>query len=191
MPNPLQVPGAKRTLFLALTMSFIGFVGVTTSITNLLPAHGEAVHSDPSLPPEVQQAVQTVIETFDRAPIHQGVSVANLLASALLLVASFALTGRTRTAMWWVTQALVANALYALAAGAGNAYLVHVHRDTLLALFRAVAVAQSTPLDGIEAIPPFLMLSTIAFYTFFAGIYLLLLRAARREDVRRFVAREV
>lgn len=178
-------------MVIAIAMSVLGLVGVTTSLSDLVPAPPPPMSTDPSVSIDVQNAARALMEALDGSSIHHALSVANLLVSALLLLASFALTGRTRNAIWWATQALTANALYTLAAGAGNAYLFHAKGELLLALFRAVAVAQSSPLDGIEIVLPFTIACTLVFGTLGAAIYLVLLRFARQKDVRRFVAREV
>lgn len=196
MSSPFSAPGAKLTLFVALTMTMLGFVGLSTSFTMLTTSVDELVRSSPTAPVEVAAASEALWRAFLASPLHRALSVANLLASALLLVASFLMTGRTRSAPWWAGQALWANAAYSLAAGAVNVYLLQAHRPALLALVEAILKAESTmpdplPTSGVEGIPLTMVVITVFAYTLVAGLYLLLLRATKREDVRRFVSREV
>lgn len=195
MSSPFGVPGAKATLALAVLMSVIGIWGVSRSLTQLTSAPGGYEATDPSAPPEVAEAGRAFFEPFLESPVSRAVSVANLLASALLLLASFTLTGRARSALFWTTQALWANAAYSLAAAAGNIYLFRAHGAELARFFEAMLRAQPSP-----APPPppelaagvpwlFIALSAIAG-ALLAALYLGMLRVARRETVQKFVRRE-
>lgn len=196
MPSPFSVPGAKLTLVLALVMTMMGFVGISSSYTALTSDINELVRPDPSAPVEVAEAGEAFLRAFLSSPLRRAVAVANMLASALLLIASFRLTARAASAPWWAAQALWANAVYSLAAGGINAYLVQAHRPQLLELLRAILAAQAAtgdpvPTEGVEGMPLLIVVVTIFMHAVFAGLYVLLLRLTRREDVRRFVAREV
>ncbi len=195
MASPFDVPGAKRTLVLALAMSFIGFAGVVGSVVELWPS----LRGDPSIvssaPPELLEAAEGVRESFEHSAIHHGLSVANLLVSALLLIGSFAVTGRVRSGIWWAKQALGANLAYTLAWAVGNTYFYYANRDQLMAYWRVWVATQELPAEGLDAVPPGAIALSSSCTVFvgaliLAAIYFLLLRTARREDVRRFVTRE-
>lgn len=191
MSSPLEIPGAKRTLFVALVMTFIGFVGLTLSMRALGAGPDQLAQANPSATPELQAAWLAFAEALMDSPVRHALAVANLLASGLLLVASFSLTGRARGAIWWTTQALVANLAYTLGWIAGNAYLVQANRAQLLELARLVMEAQSAPTDGVEGVPAVFVAVMVGLGTIPVLVYLGLWRMTRREDVRRFVAREV
>lgn len=196
MPSPFSVPGAKLTLVVALAMTMLGFVGVSGSISALTTGVDQMVQPDPSLPVEVAEASEAFLRAFLSSPLRRALAVANLLASGLLLIASFLMTSRARSAPWWAAQALWANALYSLAAGALNAYVVQEHRPQLLEMVRAMLAAQAAAGDPVppgaaEGVPVAIVVFTIFMYAVLAGLYVLLLRVTKREDVRRFVAREV
>lgn len=195
MSSPFGVPGAKATLALAVLMSVTGIWGVSRSLTQLTSAPGEYEATDPSASPEVAEAGRAFFEPFLESPVSRAVSVANLLASALLLVASFTLTGRARSALFWTTQALWANAAYSLAAAAANIYLFRAHGAELARFFEAMLRAQPSPgpppppelAAGVPWL--FIALSAIAG-ALLAALYLGMLRVARRETVQKFVRRE-
>ena len=195
MSSPFGVPGAKATLALAVLMSVTGIWGVSRSLTQLTSAPGEYEATDPSASPEVAEAGRAFFEPFLESPVSRAVSVANLLASALLLVASFTLTGRARSALFWTTQALWANAAYSLAAAAANIYLFRAHGAELARFFEAMLRAQPSPgpppppelAAGVPWL--FIALSAIAG-ALLAALYLGMLRVARRETVQKFVRRK-
>jgi hypothetical protein len=194
--SPFSIPGAKLTLVVALAMTMMGFIGVSLSFSALTSNVDELVRPDPSAPAAVAEAGEAFLRAFLSSPLRRAMLVANLLASGLLLIASFMLTSRARSAPWWAAQALWANAVYSLAAGASNVYLVQAYRPQLLELLRAILAAQAAqgdavPTGGAEGMPLLIVALTIFMHAVFAGLYVLLLRMTRREDVRRFVAREV
>lgn len=196
MTSPFSVPGAKATLLLAVTMTLIGFVGISSSVSGLTTSASELAAPDPSAPPEVAAAASAFVEAFLGSPVRKAMSVANLLASALLLIASFCMTGRARSALWWTGQALWTNVGYSLAAAVGNIYLVHTHRAELLALVEAMITAQQAageplPADGAQGVPILFMAMSAMAGALLAAIYLGMLRVARRETVQKFVRREV
>jgi hypothetical protein len=193
--SPFRVPGAKLTLFVALMMTMIGFAGVFGSISALTSSI-DIAYADSATPPEVAAASEAFMRAFLSSPLRRAVAVANLLASGLLVVASFLLTSRSPSAPWWVAQALWANAAYSIGAGAANVYLVQVHRPELMEFLHAALEAQAVagepvPASGVDGMPQLIVLFTIGWHVLLAGLYVLLLRLTRRDDVRRFIAREV
>jgi len=194
--SPFSVPGAKLTLVVALAMTMLGFIGISGSISALTSNVDQLVRPDPAAPAHVAEAGEAFLRAFLTSPLRRAMNVANLLASGLLLIASFLLTSRSRSAPWWAAQALWANAIYSLGAGAINVYLVQAYRLELLELVHAILAAQAAqgepvPTEGAEGLPLLIVAFTIFMHAVFAGLYVLLLRVTRREDVRRFVAREV
>src|SRR5690606_40246385 len=93
----------------------------------------------------------------------------------------------------WTGQALWANAAYSLGAGAANAYLVQRHARELIRAFEAMAAMDpaSPPLPpgAADGMPLLVSVAVLVYGAFLAGLYLIMLRVARRESVQRFVQR--
>ncbi|HEY8431949.1 MAG TPA: hypothetical protein VIL20_26410 [Sandaracinaceae bacterium] len=189
MSSPFSVPGAKPTLALALTMTLFGIVGVSSSLNALTASPSEVAVAGPGVAPELTEVTAAIA----REPLWRAVGVANLLVSGLLLVASFLMTGRARSALWWTGQALWANAAYSLGAGAANAYLVHVHAGELIRAVEAMAAMDpaSPPLPpgAADGMPLLASVAALVYGAFLAGLYLVMLRVARADAVQRFVQR--
>lgn len=194
--SPLRAPGAKLTLLVGLTMTFLGFVGVSRSLGALTTSPSAMVGTNADA--DVNEAAVALMEALVAAPLWRGLAVANLLVSALLVIASFLLTARARSAPWWAKQALWANAGFSVAAAAIHAYLIETHRGALMAALEAAtqaqAAAQGVPPLGSETLEG-LRWAAVAMitsvYLGMAALYVGLFLLTRREDVHRFVQREV
>jgi hypothetical protein len=193
--SPLSAPGAKLTLFVGLTMSFVGFVGVSRSMgaltagaAELAPAGGIAA---------VDRAAVALMEALIAAPLWRVLSIANLLASGLLIVASLFMTARAKAAPWWAAQALLGNVGYSLVSAVAQPYLLEAHRPMVMAALEAAAEAQS----AAQGVPPLgtqtleglwwtFLGVTVLVYLLMAAFYFGLFRLTRRKDVLSFVQRE-
>ena len=175
--KPLPVPGARATLLLSLTMSFVGVSGVvqayavvTATSEQLAPLTAEE-----EVAPWNRFAVATLTD-----PVMRGVQVGNLLASALLIIAAVLLTSRRHTALWWTRQALIANALYTLADAAATIHFATLHPEL---------IEQILPQEGLDD-PPMLLIFGVT-KSFIAALvlafYALLYRASRRADIKAFL----
>lgn len=187
--SPFSAPGAKLTLVVGLTMTFLGFVGVQQGI-GILTTHASELTA-PAVSPdaEVTAAMTALMQGMATAPLFRALGVANLLASALLIVASLLLTSRARSAFWWATQALWANAAYSLGAAGIHLYLLAVPLWPLVGnLAEALARVPEAPVEPIRV--AYVVASTLP-HLLLAGLYVGLLRLTKREDVHRFVMREV
>ena len=190
--GPLRVPGAKATLLLSLGMTMLGFWGALGSAYQLSgqvppPASGQEVS------PEVAAQIDRIAEEVRASHLDEGAAVANLLASALLIIGSLLLSARRATALWWTGHALLANILYTI--GVTGVQLMQLQQFG--SPFVLLAIAQQGPLpEGVtEADLASVMISLAGGFIVLVGLaligaYLLLARLARREDVGRFVRRE-
>lgn len=187
------------TLVVALAMTTLGFVGLHKSIVALGSDAQALMQPHPSLPAAARETHEALMRTLSASPLRRALPIANLLASALLAIGSFAMTARVRSAPWWATQALWANTIYTLAAGAMDVSFALANRsaliEILLAIHEAQAAAEANALEGdptaVLSVVFVLALGAVGVvYVGLAGIYVLLLRAINREDVRRFVTRE-
>ena len=190
--GPFRHQGARAVLILSTTMTVLGLVGVFAGYTGIQPAPERAHVQTVDVDPEVAEANEDLLTALLRSPIRQGLSVANLLVSALLVIGSFLLTARRRSALWWTRQALLANILYSLAEIPARIALTV---ELSPALRRLALLAQTDPPPGapVDA----LATGTIwawgggqAFLSLlFCGLYIFLLRFSRRAEVESFVMR--
>lgn len=193
MSGPLSVPGAKATLFLSLTMTMVGMSGLILSVHLLtmpfVPAAMTGV--DPALGP----AMDALSQAIARSTIPEAVLSANVLLSALLVIASFLLTARRASALWWTRQALIAKLLYALGSAAAWFALVAAVRPELAAYHLATmpeAGPDAPRPEEVVAMVPVMWGCVFTFAALFGlAFYFVLLRVSRREDVRAFVERRV
>lgn len=193
MSGPLSVPGAKATLFLSLTMTMVGMTGLILSVhlltMPLVPAASTGV--DPSIAP----AWDGLTRAIARSTIPEAVLTANILLSALLVIASFLLTARRATALWWTRQALVAKLLYVLGSAAAWFALSSAVRPELAAYHLAAMPEQGPeaprPEEVLAMVPVMWGCLFVLLALFGLAFYFVLLRVSRREDVRAFVERRV
>jgi hypothetical protein len=181
-------------------MGFVGLLGVSQALGGLSIRTGELTPMALSTDADFNAAMAAFQEALHTAPLARALAVANLLLSLLLVVASLRLAARAPTAFWWSKQALWANALYSLAGVCVHWYLFQSH-PPLIEASEALAAAQvrlagdaslasaaDSPPRAVAALP---LLGMTAAQSLLAAVYLGLLRLTRREDVRRFVLREV
>lgn len=178
------MPGARATLFLSLAMSLLGIGGVIGAygVLTIPPSEMEPVE----LVPGTGDATQALFVAMASSPVMKGLQVANLLASALLVVASVLLTIRRETAIWWARQAILANVLYTLGHAAGTIWFGHANP----ALIEAIFAQSGQPLP--EDAPTLLAyaVGTSCGTLMMLGVYLIMMRVSGRADVRSFVGRE-
>jgi hypothetical protein len=195
--SPLGVPGAKLTLFAGGVMSLVGIVGVSQGLAGLVVDPSELSAMAVSPDADFNAALTAVQRALLTGRVAKALSVANLILSALLVVASVRLTTRAPTAFWWAKQALWSNAAYCSAAIVGYAYLFESY-PPLVEAVDALAAANvrlaSSPPGASEVDPRVFriaaLLGTTAHQPLLAAAYLGLLRLLRRDDVKRFVLRE-
>ncbi len=191
-PRPLSLPGAKLTLALSLTMTLVGFFGLSGSLSALTSSGDELAEG-------VVTPIQAPMLELSRAavdsPMRKALAVGNLLASGLLLVASFLLTARSGSGLWWARQACYANLLYSLASAVVGVLFIQKERALFMAVIQAqtleAASESGVPPPDLSVLLPIFMAAAILFALFMCAIYGGMLRISRREDVRRFVQREV
>lgn len=194
MSGPFSAPGAKLTLAISLAMSVLGITGVANGVA-FLRAQPEQDVVQPDVPPEAAEAAGELANMVIGSPALKASAVGNLLASALLVLASFLLTARRPSALWWAQQALVANVLYTLGSVGATLWFLQSNADQIGDIMQRVAAAQSA--EGGEAAASTQSPSALALASVLAcvgaltlGVYLLLLKGIRREDVRSFVEAE-
>lgn len=190
-----SVKGAKPALLLSIAMTFLSFNGIAFSYGQLnAPA---APDQDITAPPTSEQAAtEQLYAAISAAPVARGLAVANLLASALLLVGSLMITARNRSAHWWVSQALLANLAYSLAATVGAVYIVSGLRPEIEALMTLTAARQQAA-QGAPTAAEVAQMAEMGPWVFGAMtllaclalvcLYLVLIRVSRRADVREFL----
>lgn len=187
--GPLSVPGAKATLVLSVTLSILGLGGVMWSWAFLEYAPGTEMSSEGALlPSENREAAAALMDVMVRSPVRRGLAVANLLVSALLVVASFMLMLRRPSGLWWAKQALLGNLLYTPIAVVGSVWFYATNETTTREIMMRLTEAQGTELaGGAEPSAMGLAVGDLCLGTVMIGVYLSLLRMTRRGDVRAFM----
>ncbi len=195
MAGPLSVRGAKATLLISLTMSVLGFTGAANglAVLRMEPAY---VQADPGVPEDGAAAAAELATLLARSPLLKGWAVANLLSSALLVVASFTFTARRRTALWWGKQALLASVAFTAGSIALYFWFASANDPGLSELLARLANAEAE-MRGQPPPPPSEVAPSLVIASMFScgsglllGVYALLARGLRSEDVRAFVMRE-
>ncbi|HBQ18287.1 MAG: hypothetical protein RLO52_31435 [Sandaracinaceae bacterium] len=189
MATPLSLPGAKATLILSLSMTVLGVAGVAIGYGELTGG-AMALEAPPGASEAAREAAARLEEGLRGDPIGHALGAANLVVSGLLVLASFMLTLRRKTALWWAGQAVAANALFAIAKPVARcatllpfaAELVALQDDPTLTTFPAetVTAMMQGALAGWFVLEALILLA----------IYFILFRLSRREAVRAFVTRE-
>lgn len=186
MAGPLSNPGARATLAVSLTMSLFGVTGVATGLAWLRMEPRQPIQ----LPPEAAEATQQAMELMVDSPMLTGAAVGNVLASALLVIASFLLTARRPSALWWAQQALVVNVVYTLGRLAAWGVFLYAESDTLYEITARQIAAQveagAEPMSDDPGI--WQMITALSVLTvLMCAMYTLMLRRVGRDDVRTFI----
>ncbi len=132
---------------------------------------------------------EQIVAAASASPAMKATFIVNLLASTLLLVASFLILSRRRSALWWTRQALTANAIHAIAFVVGSFYFAQANEAILQDMVNRWAEGSGQGASGASATIAFAA-GTMCASALMLGIYAIMLRVARREDVRGFVLRE-
>ncbi|HJL16871.1 MAG TPA: hypothetical protein RMH99_14500 [Sandaracinaceae bacterium LLY-WYZ-13_1] len=185
--GPLRVPGAKATLVLSMALSVLGFAGVMWSAGLLGYTPGDVSATEgASWPGADPEAAAAYLDLLVASDLQRGLTVANLILSGLLVVASFLLMLRRSSSLWWTRQALFGNLIYTVAAMAGSIWFHHQHRAALSELAAQMAVNAGAPPEGAPS-PLGFAAKDICFGVILIGAYVLLVRLTRRPSVRDFV----
>ena len=194
--GPLSIPGAKATLLLSVLMTMMGTSGMVMGYVQLgLDARQvEAAPGEAPLPEELRAEAQAIQDEIRASTVPQAVGAGNIVVSLLLVIASFLLTARHASALWWTSQALIANVFYAVGAGAAQVWQIQQWGARLTALFVATADegGQFTPeqVQSLEALPTFGSCLAVVVPLLTCIVYGVLWRISRRPTVRAFVLRE-
>jgi hypothetical protein len=126
-------------------------------------------------------------------PGRRFLEVANLIASGLLIFAGFSMLRRRPEAIWWLTQAAIANSLHAVARGASSAAHWWKSAPELAPYFNRLMAAENPEVVNTasqDALPRGeSFMHTVATMTVIAAalevaMYVVITRRARRPEVR-------
>ena len=135
---PEAPPSPRGLLVLALALTLLGSCGASSGVSQLVEGGGPGGVASGGLEAETQQRLAEALADPRARPL----AMANLVVSALLLLAGAALLLRRRTAVWWVTQASLANGLWVVLGAASALEHLYATKAELLPLF--VFVVQET-----------------------------------------------
>ncbi len=214
MPSrPAPERAARATAFLTFLLIAMGTVGLGNSLMSLGSAEPErravAAPARPTTgpqPPPTKAAValardesrHALAAALWRAPGRRALDVANLLASALLILAGSTLLVRRPTAPWWIGQAAVLNMLWsAVQTGVvvsgvyGSAHdLAPVFDREIVLRFAAMQGAPASrsapPISGGDVVWSYVALVVVLGLVRFA-VYAWLLSRSRKPDLSAFL----
>ncbi|MEM6961859.1 MAG: hypothetical protein AAF550_08975 [Myxococcota bacterium] len=117
-PSPSQPP--KQTIrsmvLFSAALSFIGTCGIQRGVTDIdPPPTPEATESRSELEAANHNTVAAIAETTFSAPWRAKLGAMNIVLSFMLIAAAILLATRSRHAIWWTQQSLIANALWTVA----------------------------------------------------------------------------
>ena len=149
MRRPPSSDGARRAAGLLTTVMLV--VGTCGSLEGAqavindppplpapVPVDGETASRDDA----AEAVTRRLRETLHRAPYRAPLSAAQLIVSALLLVAMALLIARRNTAPWWITQAVIANVLWTIASGASRVWALASDYQHIASFYGQEAVAE-------------------------------------------------
>jgi hypothetical protein len=95
---------------------FAGTCGLSRGLSGLSEPRTERVSANVEGNRELagEEAAKALLNALERAPLRRPVAAANVVVSALLLIAAFTLMTGRQAAAWWCTHALVANLLWTI-----------------------------------------------------------------------------
>lgn len=194
-------PGARATFIAAAVSVLVGISGTSRSVTALFtppqvvsPEAGERTSVAMS---QAMDEFATVLAEYDRTAERRALTGANALVSALLFIAGVNLWRRRPTAIWWMTQAALANLAYTAIDVSLLLYRIHHSPRFVGALSTWVNATMSNDAarNGTHA-PSLSQVNIVTFATIaivVSGVlrglvYLWLYWRTRRNDVRAFIA---
>jgi hypothetical protein len=190
------VKEARAALFASICMTVVGTCGLGGGLAGLDHTSRPAT---PAPPPECQKpepmdfldAVETdpLREVLWESPHRRPLAATNAVVSSMLLIGSFLLTFRRKTALWWIRNAVAANVLFILGNLAHTVARLVQAGPALYARIEAHSVYYpdlAEPLDG-----RFMVMQSIAIAAIGAALnvalHLALAWRCHRPDVRGFL----
>lgn len=194
-------PGARASFIAAAISMVVGLSGTSRSMGTLFtPQHvtvRETGSSEPVVMTRALDELGSVLDEYDRTPERRALMGANVLVSALLFVAGFHLWRRRKNAIWWMTQASLANLVYTGADVLLNILRMHHSPRFVHALGGFVnaameAQAQRNRTDVLSLsqvdVVTFATIAIVVGGCLRALVYVWLFWRVRLNDIRTFVA---
>lgn len=194
-------PGARATFIAAAISVLVGISGTSRSVTALFtPQPVVSAEAGDRTSVAMSQAMDefaTALAEYDRTAERRALTGANALVSALLFLAGVHLWRRQPTAVWWMTQAALANLLYTGIDVALLLYRIHHSPRFVGALSRWVNATMTNdaaqhgthPLSLSQVdIVSFATIAIVVSGVLRGLVYLWLYWRTRRNDVRAFIA---
>lgn len=160
MGKPAQGPSvshpkepSRSLLWLSIMVTTLGTCGVGNGINGLQDqpfGQGQVVPAaeDPTSEEAVQATQQALADALNAMPHRRALAAANIVVSVLLFIAGIRLLSRRKSALWWTSQATVANGLWTLWEGAAQVLQIHASQTRLAEVFNAQIEAQMQEQPG-------------------------------------------
>lgn len=168
---------ARAALSTSILLTLLGFFGILQGQSQFIrsadpPGIDTVLTSLEKTLPEHREDAERILRAQWKSEARRPIAFANIVASAMLIIGSFLLIARRKSALWWITNAVVANCLVI----GGQLW------DRYRLLF---------PMSGID---PVLMKQLRDFWMFSTMMSLIVhlgvLYLARREKVRAYAESE-
>lgn len=187
-------------MLLAVVLTLVGSCGVVQGVGGVSAGRppmdevGQVEGERPAVEEAAESSARALVQTLWESPLRRPLAAANVVVSILLLVAAMTLLMRRASAIWWVTQAAIANVLWTVVhTGSQIAQLLGA-RERLVALFEREIEARLSGAEteqlpwqhGSQQLWLYVALF-VAFGLARIAIYGWVTRRARRPDVRELV----
>jgi len=196
---PKLDPRLRSTLRIAFAVSLLGSCGAVNGLSQLgdTPMAADAGPLDTSGDAASREAAvaanDILLDLVRRDPLRRVFGAANVVLSILLVVAGAVLTMRRQAAIWWVTQATLANSLFILAQTLAIMRRIHELAPSLApaldAYVRATAPEPAPDGGDLGMVMTFMMMAVPALWGLFRiAVHVGVAWRARRPDVRALLS---
>ena len=183
---------ARTTLLLSLGLTMVGSCGVMGSMSelevdqNALRALEEPATADP-IGRAAFDTQRAYLEVALSNPRRRPLAAGHLAVSALLVIASFMITLRRKSAFWFVRQVVLANILVIGAQCISDVVHVWARRDAFLPSLRALAETTGQSPTAAHGLLAGMAAFTIGFTVLRIALHAFLGWRITRADIREFV----
>ncbi len=174
---------ARTAFMLAIFLTVMGTYGVYRGVQSLVDFQAHRIEAAG----RASFADIEFLEAFERDPNRRPLAAGNIVLSSMLLVGAMLLLSRSRHALWWLRQALVANVIWIglhLASTLHHSYRI---APELLALLDA---GTGGLIPSGESRFDWLIVTLVVFASINVAAHLFMVWRLGRPDVRLFLESE-
>lgn len=178
-----------------MLLSLLGMLGIYAGLHELSDSARPDIDAPEGLEEEEQAQFafnEAFFEVRSQDPNRRALGAANVLVSVLLIVASFMLTARRVSAIWWVTQGAIANILFVVVETISSLAHIVGAQEVLMPAIRRWVAAQGQPTgdDTAMGVLVVIYVSLVVSALVRIAFLLFVLWRGRRSDVRAVLTTE-